>query len=106
MPMDSTKGGSSLNSPLILPDAQTVSSPPDYIQLVHNHVKGSSFETLSTTGPASRQVHTVRLLVNEVEQNRTSAGSVVKAKKILAYLYLRSLEWVEKDSAMDAMAKL
>ncbi|KAF6751432.1 hypothetical protein DFP72DRAFT_1071354 [Ephemerocybe angulata] len=76
-------------------------SSKDYTQLVHNHVKGSSFETMSTTGPAWRQVHTVRLLVNEVEQSRCSASSVKKAKKILSYIYLRSLEWVEEDSAME-----
>ncbi|KAJ2933514.1 hypothetical protein H1R20_g3581, partial [Candolleomyces eurysporus] len=79
---------------------QTLDPSEDFIQLLHNHV-GGQWENLESEEPGK---HTIRYLIRGDEVGRASATKIVKAKKIVAYRYLRDNGFLEKtNEAMEAL---
>ncbi|KAF6754801.1 hypothetical protein DFP72DRAFT_898790 [Ephemerocybe angulata] len=84
-------------------DDKRPSQRPQYVLILHSHVEELVWESVSSTGPAHKPVHTMRLMARGVELGRASAGSKALAKQLIAYSYLRDKGYVEKNGEMEAL---
>ncbi|KAF5334187.1 hypothetical protein D9611_014494 [Ephemerocybe angulata] len=84
-------------------DDKMPSQRPQYVLILHSHIEELVWESVSSTGPAHKPIHTMRLMTRGVELGRASAGSKALAKQLIAYSYLRDKGYVEKNGEMEAL---
>ncbi|KAF6754800.1 hypothetical protein DFP72DRAFT_364369 [Ephemerocybe angulata] len=73
-----------------------------YTDILNSLIKDESpWRLISSTGPDHQRVHTMSLVIAEVEKGRTSATTKKQAKNMLAYAYLREKGYVQIDPELD-----